>query len=167
MRYSRTFIVLLTLAALLYAGMTFTPYGNHRASPSGNKFYIQDGDSFVLNGTTYRLWGIDAPELFQTCMKGSVTVPCGRMAKEYLESLIDWPHLQCEQKDKDRYGRLVSLCKIGEIDVAAEMVKSGWALDYKRYSDGFYDKPQKAAQRGAAGIWSMKFDEPYKYRTKR
>jgi endonuclease YncB( thermonuclease family) len=28
---------------------------------------IVDGDTIKLNGTTYRLWGIDAPEMHQTC----------------------------------------------------------------------------------------------------
>jgi endonuclease YncB( thermonuclease family) len=28
---------------------------------------ITDGDTIKLNGATWRLWGIDAPELHQTC----------------------------------------------------------------------------------------------------
>jgi hypothetical protein len=40
---------------------------------------IKDGDTLAMNGTTYRLDGIDAPELDQVCLNEKVR--CGRAAQ--------------------------------------------------------------------------------------
>jgi endonuclease YncB( thermonuclease family) len=39
------------------------------ASPAAAQT-VTDGDTIKLNGTTWRLWGIDAPEMRQTCKDG-------------------------------------------------------------------------------------------------
>lgn len=44
-----------------------------------------DGDTIKLNGTTWRLWGIDAPELHQTCKDGWAA---GIKSKRTLERLM-------------------------------------------------------------------------------
>lgn len=45
---------------------------------------IVDGDTLKLNGTTYRLWGMDAPETRQLCADGW---PAGRAALSFLRDL--------------------------------------------------------------------------------
>ena len=40
------------------------------ASASAAGQTITDDDTIKLNGTTYRLWGIDAPESRQACADG-------------------------------------------------------------------------------------------------
>lgn len=71
---------------------------------------ITDGDTVKLNGTTYRLWGIDAPELKQVCPDGW---PAGRRASTHLQSLMVGRKVICEWRDTDRYGRTVALCRAG------------------------------------------------------
>ena len=44
---------------------------------------ITDGDTLKQGGVTYRLWGIDAPELAQTCPDGW---PAGRLAATRLQA---------------------------------------------------------------------------------
>ncbi len=34
--------------------------------------YVKDGDNFILNDEEVRLWGIDAPEFNQECVKNQV-----------------------------------------------------------------------------------------------
>jgi hypothetical protein len=58
-------------------GQTFTRTDNASGLAS-------DGDTLRLNGTSYRLWGIDAPELHQRC---GDDWPAGIQAQESLEYL--------------------------------------------------------------------------------
>lgn len=71
---------------------------------------ITDGDTLKLNGVTYRLWGIDAPETKQNCPDGWAA---GRLATTHLQSLISGRNVICERKDTDRYGRTVAICRAG------------------------------------------------------
>ncbi len=92
---------------------------------------ITDGDTLKLNGVTYRLWGIDAPETKQDCPDGWAA---GRLATTHLQSLISGRNVICERKDTDRYGRTVAICRVGGEDVGALMVRDGYAWAFLRYS---------------------------------
>ena len=92
---------------------------------------ITDGDTLKLNGTTYRLWGIDAPETKQDCPDGWAA---GRLATTHLQSLISGRNVLCERKDTDRYGRTVAICRAGGEDLGAMMVRDGYAWAFLRYS---------------------------------
>jgi endonuclease YncB( thermonuclease family) len=54
---------------------------------------VTDGDTIKLNGTTYRLWGIDAPESKQLCSGR----PMGGVATEALKSLMRGKTGTCER----------------------------------------------------------------------
>jgi len=68
---------------------------------------ITAGDTLKQNGVTYRLWGIDAPELHQTCVDGW---PAGHLAATRLQALTAGRQVVCQEKDRDRYGRTVAIC---------------------------------------------------------
>ena len=61
---------------------------------------ITDGDTIKLNGTTYRLWGIDAAEKHQACADGW---PAGVEASKALLKLMHGRTVTCEPRTKDRY----------------------------------------------------------------
>jgi endonuclease YncB( thermonuclease family) len=93
---------------------------------------ILDGDTFTLSGESRRIrvWGLDAPEWDQ---RG------GSAATAMLRSLISGSTLICNVLDIDRYGRLVGQCFLPNgRDIAAEMIRSGAATEYCRYSRGYY-----------------------------
>jgi endonuclease YncB( thermonuclease family) len=68
---------------------------------------VVDGDTLQVDGVTYRLWGIDAPEMHQACADDW---PAGRAATEHLRALIGEHQVSCEPRTLDRYGRTVALC---------------------------------------------------------
>jgi hypothetical protein len=74
-----------------------------------------------------------APALTDARQKG------GSTATSTLRSLISGKHLRCAVLDVDRYGRLVAQCLLpnGQ-DIAAEMIRSGAATEYCRFSGGYY-----------------------------
>src|SRR3546814_1788118 len=76
-----------------------------------------DGDSLDLSGISVRLFGVDAPELAQSCERGGASWPCGKQAASKLASLVAGTSVVCEQKDIDDYGRIVATCRAGSVDL--------------------------------------------------
>jgi endonuclease YncB( thermonuclease family) len=63
----------------------------------------------------------------------------GTAATATLRALIAGNRLHCDVLDIDRYGRLVAQCFLPDgRDIAAEMIRSGVATEYCRYSRDFY-----------------------------
>ena len=71
---------------------------------------ITDGDTLKQGGVTYRLWGIDAPEAKQVCPDGW---PAGSLAVSRLQALTAGRSIVCQEKDRDRFGRIVAICDLG------------------------------------------------------
>jgi endonuclease YncB( thermonuclease family) len=49
-------------------------------------------------------------------------------------------------------------------DIGAAMVRSGWALDYERYSGGRYAAEQLEAEAALRGLWAGAFVPPWEWR---
>lgn len=127
---------------------------------------MTDGDSLRLNGTRIRLWGIDAPELQQTCQRGNTPWPCGREATATLSTYIADQADQtvsCYERDVDRYGRIVAECFVGGINLNEWLVQHGWALAYRNYSTKFIPA-EKEAQSARLVLWQGSFTEPWEWR---
>lgn len=125
---------------------------------------VVDGDGLELGGQRIRLWGIDAPERDQTCVLAQAPYPCGRAAADVLAVLVQGKAVRCETVETDRFGRTVARCFAGGNDLAAALVRQGWALDYRRYSDGFYAAEEAEARRGREGLWAGTFEQPSDWR---
>jgi len=128
------------------------------------KLRIIDGDTIVLNSKKIRLHGIDTPETKQTCKdKNSKIYYCGLRATEELNNIIGNNKVTCKTKDKDRYGRLVSVCFVNGKDINATLVKNGWALAYIKYSKD-YLSDENEAKNNNLGLWSGTFISPWEWR---
>ena len=125
---------------------------------------VTDGDGLVMAGERIRLWGIDAPELDQTCKRQGATYACGENARDALASLLTGGEVSCEPVDQDRYGRLVARCLVQGRDLGAEMVRRGWAVDFRRYSRGAYAREEDQARAARRGLWSGEFVPPAEWR---
>ncbi len=127
-------------------------------------YHAIDGDSFKMGGTEIRLNGIDAPEYRQTCTgSGNLQYPCGKLARDALSKLIRTKTIVCSMIQRDRYGREVSTCRDGTLEINREMVKLGWAVAYRKYSQKYVavENEAKAAKRG---VWAWDFEQPSHYR---
>lgn len=123
-----------------------------------------DGDSLEIEGQRIRLWGVDAPEYAQTCMRDARPWKCGLAAARHLRKFIDGRTLACVPVATDAYSRAVSKCRVGGQDLNEWLVREGWALDYRRYSGGAYAAAQKQARSARRGIWSGSFERPEQWR---
>jgi endonuclease YncB( thermonuclease family) len=121
---------------------------------------VVDGDSLVLDGTTYRLHGIDAPDPAQICVDGW---PAGYAAEEYLGELIEGRHVTCAPTTGDRNGEMVAICRADGVDLGAAMVTGGYAFAFVPYS-ARYITQEGAARAAGRGMHAHKCIAPWKWR---
>lgn len=109
---------------------------------------VIDGDTLEVAGVHVRLYGIDAPELAQSCGAWD----CGHWARDELARLIGARPVLCRGAESDRYGRLLARCDAGQGDLGAAMVGGGAAFAYRRYALD-YVGAERMAQVRALGLW--------------
>ncbi len=125
---------------------------------------VIDGDTLEIGGKRVRLFGVDAPEADQTCENDTVgEYRCGQLATQTLRRLIDGRPVSCRQRDRDRYLRIVATCSVKERDLGGLMVRSGFAVADRRYSDAYVEAEERAKAAGE-GIWGGHFISPWDWR---
>jgi len=123
---------------------------------------IIDGDSIVISGQELRLFNIDAFETAQPCWRTDATeYACGVEATRALTEIIAGRSVTCEGRIRDRYGRPLVRCSIGDLDIAEAMVLSGWALAEWKPD---YRPEQEIAKAARAGAWAGRFERPKLWR---
>lgn len=146
------------VAAVFVAGAAF-------AGPEG-RVSVSDGDSLRVGGETVRLFGIDAPEIDQTCRRPDGTVwRCGAWARDEARRMYDGRRAACRTMDRDRYGRIVAVCEVEGQDMGAVLVANGQARAYRRYSDR-YVEIEKAAVVAGRGIFGSDMAAPETHRAR-
>lgn len=133
----------------------------------GAKTISVDGDTIrESDGTEYRLFGIDAPELGQTCMEADGrSWRCGRAAKAKLTRLIKGGSLSCEGRARDRFDRIVAICGTETVpDLGEAMVRDGYAVDLGGPAGHPYRDAEDDARSAKRGIWRGSFDRPSDWR---
>ncbi len=155
-------LALLALVAAVYALMDRLGIDTVEHSPPGRLVAV-DGDTLRGPDGDIRLYGIDAPELHQTCAgpKGN-DYPCGRDAKRRLDRLTRGQALACESRDTDRFGRAVAVCRAGDLDINRQMVADGWAIAYPGRPE--YEAEEAEARDAGRGMWSGAFQPPRSWR---
>jgi endonuclease YncB( thermonuclease family) len=159
------FIALVVIVGLVmlverYCQVEVPPFG-----PSV-KIVAIDGDSLrAANGVEYRLFGIDAPELHQTCKEvNGKSWLCGRAAKARLTTIIKRGTVHCEARAKDRFDRIVAICSAeGVPDIAEAIVRHGYALALG-FATRNYRDAQVEAEVAKRGMWRGSFDVPAAWR---
>jgi endonuclease YncB( thermonuclease family) len=124
-----------------------------------------DGDTLTIAGVPIRLVGIDAPELRQECEDGrGVAYACGAAAARALAGMVKGRTVECAFVGKDDYGRVLGVCRAGEINLNAEMVARGLALAFVKYDDR-YASIEAQARAGKVGLWAGTFVKPWDWRS--
>jgi endonuclease YncB( thermonuclease family) len=139
------------------------------ASPATGQMLVSgegkaaDGDTLMVGVDRVRLFGIDAPELHQTCERGGQKWSCGEEAKTRLAGMVDRREVVCATTGADDFGRLLARCKAGGIDLNQRMVEAGFAVAFRRYSSD-YVASEANAKLARRGVWSGTFQMPSEYR---
>lgn len=132
------------------------------AAPNGT-IRVIDADTIDVGGTRVRLFGIDAPEMGQPCRADGREWDCGAWARDAVSARFEGAFARCQQRDIDRYGRVVAQCTVDGQDMGRLIVFSGLAWAYRRYSET-YDLEEKSAAIAARGLWAVEVQLPSDYR---
>jgi len=60
-------------------------------------------------------------------------------------------------------GQFIAFCTIGPCDLAALMVREGWALADRRYANDYVDEEEEA-RTARRGLWKGEFVPPWEWR---
>jgi endonuclease YncB( thermonuclease family) len=125
---------------------------------------VVDGDGLVIGDTTFRLFGIDAPETYQRCFDDKCEAyTCGIVARDRLSEHIAGRPVCCIPNGKDRRGRTLATCSVDGEELNAWQVREGLALAYTRFSRNYVDQ-QRAAEDAGRGMWRGAFIAPSEQR---
>lgn len=177
MRYKPHFYIMV-LAVVVVATSATGVGGKGSALGSSSQqpqtFYgpakVIDGDTLIVgtkHAVTVRLWGVDAMERDQTCVRGSTVYACGKEARTMLDSLVKNHIVVCGTWGEQTYERIVAMCKVDGQDLGAAVVGTGWALDVPRVSDGYYAATEAAARQAGRGAHAGEFQRPDQWRAER
>jgi len=150
--------------AKLAIALSVLIWAQHAAA---EEMQVIDGDTIKIENVTYRLHGIDAPEYGQKCAKFSGGKwACGKDSTAFLKSMTEGKTVNCDAMDVDDYGRVIAVCKVNGFDINAEMVLTGMAWAYTKYSNDYVIE-QDAAKQSKVGVWQANTQSPWEYRRTR
>ena len=123
---------------------------------------VVDGDTLEVDGTIYRLNGIDAPEHGQRCGDWA----CGKAATEALVDIVNGRRIHCDPITEDGYGRVIATCFVDGRDIGAEMIDKGLAWAFVKYTD-VYVPEELISKDKALGVFAEDFQTPWDFRAVR
>jgi endonuclease YncB( thermonuclease family) len=153
-----TIVALILIADIAFPALAFS------SQPIVGKASVIDGDTIEIHGKRIRLHGIDAPEGRQPCKDATgKSYRCGQRAAFALADKIKSQTVHCDPNGKDRYRRVIAVCRLGAINLNGWMVSQGWAIAYRYYSKEFVSQEDEA-RKAKRGMWAGRFMRPYEWR---
>ena len=130
---------------------------------------VKDGNTLQLGDTTYRLDGIDAPELDQLCIDDHADPwTCGVDARDQLVKLIGQRPVRCSDQGPDRNHRRRhrGICTVeGETTSLNEsLVRQGFAMNFEPAAKGRFRDEEAGAKNDRRGLWKGCFVSPEEFR---
>jgi endonuclease YncB( thermonuclease family) len=129
---------------------------------------VRDGGTIQLGDVTYRLDGIDAPELDQICIDEHADPwTCGIEARDQLTKLIAGRSVHCDDLGPAPYKkRHIGVCSVeGEsASLNQLLVRQGFALNFEPYARGRFKPDEASAKDDHRGLWKGCFVAPTEFR---
>lgn len=130
---------------------------------------VRDGDTIQLGDVTFRLAGIDAPEIDQTCIDDHADPwTCGVEARHRLIKLIGGRTVRCDDLGPDKPYRKwhLGLCTAEGDDTTLNelLVRQGFALSVAGSPKARFGEDAKAARDAKTGFWKGCFVAPQQFR---
>jgi len=148
---------------LVVAGFLFTAAPGLAATATA-----RDGNSIQLGDVTYRLAGVDAPELDQTCINDHADPwTCGLEARDQLTELIDGRSVRCDDVGPERsFGRrhrAICTADGDKVSLNEQLVRLGFAIA-REHARANVKLAAAEAKDASRGIWKGCFVAPGEFR---
>jgi len=126
---------------------------------------VVSGDELRVGSTLIRLFGLDAPELYQYCENEyGRPYQCGIMAADALGAMVGQANIRCLPKGRSREtGAVLAICYVGDMNLNSRLVRTGWAVARAEQRPD-YAVLENLARREKAGIWQFIFEDPADWR---
>lgn len=147
-------------AAVGFTALTIVcaPIAGESRSISGIARVDDQGD-LVLASTNVALAGIDVPTFDRVCRRAVIPVRCGPPAILVLQDKVSG-FVHCDITGERAPGRLEGRCTVASrrlfderIDLAAELLRNGWAFA-RDDAPGLYRSLERLAQTRKLGVWA-------------
>ncbi len=161
-------LLLLVLAVLwLFPEWFGLTNGHPTRTVDGATVIARDGDTLTAARQDYRLHGIDAPEYRQICKTAAgADWRCGKDARNALAVMMKGRTLVCEERARDKFGRIVATCIDDRgNDIARAMIERGLAASFGGFGEGPYAAEESIAKAARRGLWQGPFEAPSSWRT--
>jgi endonuclease YncB( thermonuclease family) len=124
---------------------------------------VTDANTLILDGTIFRLEGIDGPQTDQVCIDAAgAKWSCGIEARDRLREWVGNRAIRCDDKGRDRTfnKRRMGLCWAGDEKTSLNqwLVQEGWALGAGPRSR--FKPDQERARDQRKGLWKGCFVSP-------
>lgn len=127
--------------------------------------FVIDGDTMLVADVRVNLYGVQAPDLRQSCTRDVTIYDCGERAMVHLVRLTMGQTIRCRRQqaagDSRPYGECVA--GAGEETLSARMVRDGWALPDPQTGDAHREAMQRA-RADHVGLWVGRFRQPWVWR---
>ena len=161
-RRAKTFVP----AVLAVLAMGLSPPDFSRDDMISGPPTIIDGDTVEIGGKRIEFFGIDAPEIGQSCRIFGLDWPCGERARVWLVRFIGSGPVRClpmAARD-DRSGDLKAMCFNDEtLNLNAAMIGEGMAVANLKDGDWF-EVADTTARINRRGLWAGEFVFPADWR---
>lgn len=158
------------LAGLIGVGLAVEALAAERTG-GGQDLHVIDGDTLQSGGEIIQIYGIDAPELGQICLRDHKPWACGVDAAFALQKLLSlsgspvvcraWRELR---QTRGPNGELIRVCLVGrDQDLAQAMLRNGYVMAIPG-SFPYYGQLERQAQAAGLGIWGSQFTPPWAWR---
>jgi len=125
---------------------------------------VLDGNTIQIDGRVIQIYGIDAPELGQHCLRGNILTNCGLSAAFELQKFIGMQltPVTCVPRKEFPRGN-VQVCTVGHANLAKIMLRNGSVMAIPK-SDPDYLEAERYARVANLGIWHVKIVPPWEWR---
>ena len=145
------------------AAFAFVGLPAARADEIAGSVRVIDANRLMVGSARVRLFGIDAPDAQQACIAADGQEwSCGLHAARAMHKLARQPGLRCDKRG-DARGEVLASCRIGDVDVARDLVRQGLAIALP-FASRDYVADEQAARAEHRGLWSGSFETPAAWR---